>query len=57
MLYYTLAFLIVASIVGLWGGVAGPVAWIAKTLLCIFLIALLVPLAAGWRHRAQPIKR
>lgn len=53
MLYYTVAFLIVAAIAGLLGfsGVAGTVAWIAKILFYIFVATLLLSLLADQRRR------
>jgi uncharacterized membrane protein YtjA (UPF0391 family) len=53
MIYYTVAFLIVAAIAGLLGfsGVAGGAAWIAKILFYIFLATLLLSLAAHQRRR------
>lgn len=53
MIYYTVAFLIVAAIAGLLGfsGVAGTVAWIAKILFYIFVATLLLSLLADKRQR------
>jgi uncharacterized membrane protein YtjA (UPF0391 family) len=46
MTYYIAAFLIVAGLVGIVGGLATTIAWAAKVLFCIFLIAVIIPVVA-----------
>lgn len=49
MIYYALAFLIVAAVIGLLGfsGVAGAIAWLAQTLFYIFVATLLISVLAN----------
>lgn len=54
MIYYTLAFCIVATIAGLLGFslLAGTVAWVAKSLFYIFVTTLLLSLSAHLRTQS-----
>lgn len=55
MLYYSLLFLILAVISGVFGfsGVAGTAAWIAQALFFLFLIGLIVTAVYNLTHRNQ----
>lgn len=52
MLYWAIAFLIIALIAGAlgFGGIAGTAATIAKILFVVFLVLFLVSLISGWRR-------
>jgi uncharacterized membrane protein YtjA (UPF0391 family) len=54
MLYYALAFLVIAVIAGVlgFGGIAGASAGIAQFLFYLFLIFLVVSLVVGFIRRA-----
>ena len=55
MLYYSLLFLILAVISGVFGfsGVAGTAAWIAQALFFLFLIGLIITAVYNLTHRNQ----
>lgn len=51
MLYYVLAFLVLAIIAGVFGfgGIAGTATWVAQVLFVIFLIGLIFSIFVGKR--------
>ena len=53
MLYYALAFLLVAILAGFFGfyNLEGTAAWIAKTLFLVFMVLFLVSLITGRRPK------
>jgi uncharacterized membrane protein YtjA (UPF0391 family) len=55
MLYYSLVFLVLAIIAGVFGfgAVAGTAAWIAQALFFLFLIGLIVTAVYNLTHRNQ----
>jgi uncharacterized membrane protein YtjA (UPF0391 family) len=54
MLYYAIAFAVLALLAGVLGFVAlsGTLAWIAQVLLIVFIVLFLVSLIFGGRRRA-----
>jgi len=54
MLYYAIVFAVLALLAGVLGFVAlgGALAWIAKSLLLVFLVLFVLSLVFGGRRRA-----
>jgi uncharacterized membrane protein YtjA (UPF0391 family) len=57
MLYWTIVFLVVAIIAGIFGftGVVGVSIWIAKVLFFVFVILFIVSLVLGRRTPTPPV--
>jgi uncharacterized membrane protein YtjA (UPF0391 family) len=57
MLYWTIVFLVVAIIAGIFGftGVVGISIWIAKVLFFVFIILFVVSLVLGRRTPTPPV--